>query len=153
MTIRPYAPADLAEMARLFTDTVTAVNCRDYTPEQIRAWAGRGRLLLQRNQDFLRSHTLVAEDRGRIVGYGNLEADGYLDQLFVHRDRQGEGIAGAICNRLEDHARQAGLPRVTVHASITARPFFIRRGYGVTAVNQVPIGAVTLQNYSMEKIL
>ena len=153
MIIRPYKPEDLAEMARLFYDTVTTVNSRDYQPEQIRAWAGRGRLLLGRNEAFLRSHTLVAEEQGVIVGYGNIERGGCLDQLFVHREHQGEGIADAICGRLEEHARQAGLTVITVHASVTARPFFARRGYAVAAVNQVPIGCVTLKNYAMIKSL
>ena len=38
MRLREYKPADCAEMARLFYDTVHTVNLRDYTPEQVNAW-------------------------------------------------------------------------------------------------------------------
>ena len=39
VTLRPYRPADLPEMIRLFRQTVHTVNIRDYTPEQVAAWA------------------------------------------------------------------------------------------------------------------
>ena len=37
--IRNYAPEDCLILARLFYDTVHTVNARDYTPEQLEAWA------------------------------------------------------------------------------------------------------------------
>ena len=39
MEIREYKSTDIGQIARLFHDTVHAVNHRDYTPEQLRAWA------------------------------------------------------------------------------------------------------------------
>ena len=40
MLLRAYRPGDCREMAALFYDTVHTVNARDYTPEQLDAWAG-----------------------------------------------------------------------------------------------------------------
>ena len=37
--IRNYASEDCLILARLFYDTVHTVNARDYTPEQLEAWA------------------------------------------------------------------------------------------------------------------
>ena len=39
MTIREYRSSDLREIVELFYDTVHTVNARDYTPEQLNAWA------------------------------------------------------------------------------------------------------------------
>ena len=136
MTIRPCAREDLPALARLFYDAVIAVE--DYSPEQIAAWAGRWQTLPDREEEFLSSCTLVAEENGVVVGYGKLDPVGYLDHL---------------CGALEEQARRGGAERITVHASIPARRFFAQRGYEVTGVNRVPIGGVTLRNYSMAKKL
>ena len=59
----------------------------------------------------------------------------------------GMGIATALCDRLE-----AGFSRVTTYASITARPFFMKRGYRALRENIVERGGVKLKNYLMEKL-
>ena len=120
MTIREYRPGDCREMAALFYDTVHTVNARYYTPEQLDAWAD-GRVDLDAWDRSFRAHTtLVAVADGRIVGFGDMAGDGYLDRLYVHKDWQGRGVATALCDRLE-----AAVPGpVETHASITARPFF-----------------------------
>ena len=151
MTIRPCAREDLPALARLFYDAVIAVE--DYSPEQIAAWAGRWQTLPDREEEFLSSCTLVAEENGVVVGYGKLDPVGYLDHLFVRPDRWRRGVASALCGALEEQARRGGAERITVHASIPARRFFAHRGYEVTGVTRVPIGGVTLRNYSMAKKL
>ena len=39
MHIRPYRSSDCPALAELFYQTVHAVNARDYSPEQLDAWA------------------------------------------------------------------------------------------------------------------
>ena len=151
MTIRPCTQEDLPVLARLFYDAVNAV--KDYPPEQVAAWAGRWRTLLDREREFLSACTLVAEEDGAVIGYGKLDQAGYLDHLFVRPDRWRQGVASALCDALEEWARREGAVRVTVHASIPARLFFTKRGYEVTGVNRVPIGDVALRNYSMARDL
>ena len=55
-----------------------------------------------------------------IVGFGDIEENGYLDRLFVRPDYQRMGIGTAICNKLEGAVQG----NVFTHASITAKPFF-----------------------------
>lgn len=151
MQIRPYRSADLAEMAALFYDTVHTVNAADYTPRQLDAWA-TGRVDLDAWDSSFRAHlSLVAEEDGQIIGFGDLDApSGYLDRLYVHKDHQGQGVASALCERLEA-AAEGG--RVYTHASITARPFFEKRGYCVRKEQQVERCGEFLTNFVMEKIL
>ena len=80
---------------------------------------------------------------GVIVGIADLGPDGYLDRLYVHRDWQGRGVASALCDALPA-AR-------TTHASITARPFFERRGWRVVREQQVERRGVLLTNFVMER--
>ena len=64
MRLREYKPADCAEMARLFYDTVHTVNLRDYTPEQVNVWA-TGQVDLAAWDASFRAHkTVIAEQNG-----------------------------------------------------------------------------------------
>lgn len=149
VTLRPYRPEDCPALAALFYETVHTVNAAHYTPAQLDAWApARGPDLAAWDKSFRAHRTLVAELDGRLAGFGDLDpAAGYLNRLYVHKDLQGRGVATALCNALEEAA--AG-PVVT-HASVTARPFFARRGYRVLRAQQVERRGVTLANYVMEK--
>lgn len=149
VTLRPYRPEDCPALASLFYETVHTVNTAHYTPAQLDAWAPAcGPDLAAWDKSFRAHRTLVAELDGRLAGFGDLDpAAGYLDRLYVHKDLQGRGVATALCNALEEAA--AG-PVVT-HASVTARPFFARRGYRVLRAQQVERRGVTLANYVMEK--
>ena len=148
MELRKYRPQDCAEITRLFYDTVHTVNAADYTEEQLDAWAdGQGDRAAW-DKSVLAHRTLVAEDAGRIVGFADMDASGYLDRLYVHRDFQRRGAAAALCGALE--AACPVRPIVT-HASRTARGFFEKRGYRVLRAQQVERRGQTLENFVMEK--
>lgn len=146
MTIREYISNDIDEIYKLFYDTVHSINAKDYSKEQLNAWTG-GIDLDRWNKSFLKHYTFVAVEAENIVGFGDIDKSGYLDRLYVHKDYQGKGIATAICDRLE--TKVTG--KITVHASITAKPFFEKRGYTVLKEQQVQRQGSMLTNFVMEK--
>lgn len=148
MLIRPYRTEDCPALARLFYETVHAVNAQDYSPAQLAVWATGQVDLPAWDASFSAHTTLVAEQAGAPVGFADMDSSGYLDRLYVHKDFQGQGIASALCDALE-----AAVPAkvYTTHASITARPFFLRRGYRVVREQRVERGGVLLTNFVMEK--
>ncbi len=147
MILREYRPADCPQLADLFYHTVHTVNTKDYTEEQVNAWA-TGQVDLEAwDRSFREHYTVVAEENGLLVGFGDIDQTGYLDRLYVHKDFQGRGIATTLCNRLE----QAVAGSIVTHASLTARPFFEKRGYTVLREQQVERHGVRLTNYVMEK--
>ena len=150
MVLRAYRSADCPALAELLYQTVHQVNIRDYTQEQVDAWA-TGQVDLERWDRELREHrTVVAWEDGLIVGFGDMDKTGYLDRLFVHKDFQGRGIATAICDALEG---ESAAPRLWVQASLTARPFFEGRGCRVVKAQQVERrGGGLLPNFVMEKL-
>lgn len=147
MLIRKYQASDCREMAELFYNTVHTVNAKDYSKEQLDVWATGQTDLEKWNQSFQEHDTLVAIDHETIVGFGDMDQTGYQDRLYVHKDYQGQGIATAICDELEQSVRG----NVVTHASITARPFFERRGYRVVREQQVERQGIMLTNFVMIK--
>lgn len=147
MQLRRYKQSDCRELAELFYNTVHTVNAADYNNEQLNAWA-TGRVDLEAWNKSLQEHySIVAVDNGMIVGFGDIDQTGYLDRLYVHADYQGMGIATAICNKLE----QSVSSKIVTHASVTAKPFFEKRGYKVIKEQSVERQGVFLTNFVMEK--
>ena len=156
MEIRAYRQEDIKEIAELFYNTVHTVNAADYTEKQLDAWTDGNIDLSAWNRSFQEHMTLVAvmpSDKAngtqQIVGFADMDSTGYLDRLYVHKDFQRHGIASELCDRLE---QAANVENFTTHASITAKPFFEKRGYQVMCVQQVERKGVLLTNYVMKKV-
>ena len=148
MKIREYRASDCRSLAELFYKTVHTVNAKDYTEAQLDAWAGGMVDLEQWDRSFSEHYTYVAVENESIAGFGDIDVSGYLDRLYVHHKYQRQGIAAAICDKLEQAVPGA---RITTCASITARPFFEKRGYRVIKEQQVERDGTFLTNYLMEK--
>lgn len=147
MLIREYQASDCKEITELFYHTVHTINAKDYTKEQLDVWA-TGQVNIENWNKSLQEHySIVAVEDEVIVGFGDIDKTGYLDRLFVHANYQGRGIATVICNQLE----QAVQGDITTYASITAKPFFEKRGYKVAKEQQVERQGIFLTNFCMEK--
>ena len=148
MEIREYKSSDCNEIADLFYNTVHFINSKDYTEDQLNVWATGNIDIDEWNKSFLNNYTLIAEENGIIIGFGDIDDEGYLDRLYVHKDYQNIGVATALCDRLE---KKYEVERITTHASITAKSFFEKRGYRVVKKQFVERNGVRLINYIMER--
>lgn len=151
MKIRDYNPSDCAALAQLFYDTVHTINSRDYTAAQLEVWATGSIDLAAWNRSFLEHLTLVAEMDDIIVGFADMDHQGHLDRLYVHKNYQGKGIATALVKALEQRTINENIDFYETYASITARPFFEKLGYTVQSENTVVRGSVSLTNFKMTK--
>lgn len=145
---------DFDEAAKLFRNTVHTVNSRDYTPAQLDAWAPRNdQCLTQIASKLAGRQTVGVKECGILIGFGSLDDEGNIDMLFVHKDRQGQGIAKIILRELERLAIERGKRVVSTFASATAHPFFEHMGYTTERENNVVRNGVSLVNFLMRKQL
>jgi putative acetyltransferase len=151
LRVRPYAAADLDTLIALFRDSVRRVACRDYSLEQVLAWAPDE---IDREAWALRlaaCGTWVAVDGDTTAGFASLEPTGHLGMLYVHAERQGRGIATSLLARAEHSARSRGCARISTDASITAKPFFEHRGFRVVEARSVARRGQELTNFRMTR--
>lgn len=73
--------------------------------------------------------------------------------MFVHKDFQRKGIATMLLSEIERHAATMGIIRITSEVSLTARPFFEKRGYIVEAEQKRKANQLFLTNFRMVKKL
>lgn len=153
MTVRTYRPADASPLLELFRDTIRRVNSRDYSPEQIAAWASEEIDPAAWAKRFDNRFTVVAEDADVLLGFTDLEMNGHIDRFFVSADHQGRGIGRQLMAALIQEAKRLALPRLFVEASITARPFFETHQFQVLHSQVVVCRGVEFTNFCMERWL
>lgn len=152
ISVRKYDPADADTTIDIFLRAIREVASKDYSPEQIDAWAKVDDAEIWAEWRASRP-TWLAICEAQPVGFADLKADGCLDMMFVHPDHQGKSVASLLLETVEAAARDQGLRRIFTEASLTARPFFERKGFIVLAAQTVEKRGQILPNFRMEKSL
>lgn len=151
--LRPITENDVETLIQLFHDTVHSINIKDYSKDQVDAWAPPVNEISESawTDSFRGRHAVLAETEGIIVGFADAAEDGYLDRFYVHKDFQGKGIGSMLYRDIESFLMDTGAGRIVTHASITALPFFLSRGFHVEKEQEVERKGVILKNFVLSK--
>ncbi|GAA1495826.1 GNAT family N-acetyltransferase [Paeniglutamicibacter kerguelensis] len=150
MEIRPYAETDAPATLGVFLAAVTETASAHYSAEQIAAWARADeRDAIQWNTARKSLNTYVAAIGAEVAGFSDVEADGYIDMMFVAPKFGRRGVAGALLAHLRAIAVGTSASELYANASITARPFFERHGFAVVAEQHPVSRGVEMTNYRM----
>jgi putative acetyltransferase len=131
MRIRRFESGDEPALFDVYYSAIHLIAARDYTPEQLRAWAPADldRELWRNRMQGIRP--FVVESGDRIVGYADVQPNGYIDHFFVSGHHSRQGIGALLMARLHQEAEALGLRELTSHVSRTAQPFYERCGFHV----------------------
>ncbi|MBS1493330.1 MAG: GNAT family N-acetyltransferase [Bacteroidetes bacterium] len=158
--IRRAVPEDLKELRQLYIDTVTNINSKDYSADQIQAWikpwyepdtATRdGRTFADK---IIEQYFIVAVIDNVIAGFASLEDDGYLDFMYVHKDFQRAGVAKTLLTELERYAKEKNIEELNAIVSHTAKGFFEKHGWIKIREEEVEVRrAVFIDNIMIKKL-
>jgi len=114
---------DLTAMQRIFVDTITTVCSSDYDEQQIRVWVSGVNNTERWKKIIVEQYVIVADKGDKILGYGTLNNESYIDLLYVHKDHQGQGIAQLLLDEITKEARQLGQTKLNSDVSKTATVF------------------------------
>ena len=151
MEIRDYQTDDTQQIMDLFYETVHEINIQDYSPEQIDAWAPKEMNYKEWKERLSSRITQVAEEDGMIVGFVELEPDGHIGCFYCHKVFIGHGIGALLFKAVEASARKLGAIKLFAEVSLTALPFFEKRGFQVIKEQEVVARGISMKNYVMEK--
>lgn len=126
---RPAARADLAAMWALRTRAVRAGCAAHYPADAIETWcASPAPASVPLHMDA--GGAVLAEEEGAVLGFAVLDlVSGEVDAAFVDPAHQGRGIALDLLRHLETLARERGLRRLFLSASLNAVRFYERAGF------------------------
>lgn len=153
--IRKYSKNDAQSLLALYHDTVHAVNSKDYTAEQLDAWIPSAVESVDTwKERFAKEKALIAEIDGHITGFATLGYSGKgLGMLYVSKDFQGKGVGSMLLKKIEKKLTKKNVEVASAEVSITARPFFEKRGYVWVKDNRKMINGHEFLNFIMEKKL
>lgn len=151
MKIRNYRAGDEASLWTIFYHTIRRVNIQDYTAEQVEAWAldAVNEAMWREKIEGIKPY--VIEHEGKLIGYADLQDDGYIDHFFCHHDWQRRGVGSLLMQKIHDEANKRDIRRLYSNVSITAKPFFLAKGFEVVKEQSVTIRGQVLKNFYMQK--
>ena len=152
MRVRSYKQGDASDLLVLFFETIRSVNISDYSQVQVKAWAPdlNDWDMIGWEKSFQNKFVFVAEENGKLIGFGELEENGHIDRFYIHKDHIGQGVGLKIYERIELEARTLKLAKLFVEASITAKSFFQKRGFEIVREQEVERKGILLKNYVMQ---
>ncbi len=125
MRVRKFRIGDEAALLKVFYSAVHQIARRDYSPEQIQAWAPPDLDAGIWEARMRGIDLFVVEANGHIIAYADLQANGYLDHFFVSGDHPRQGAGRLLMEGLHERASADGLEALTSGVSRTARSHFL----------------------------
>lgn len=153
LSIRKFQDGDELTLREIFYNTIRNVNIKDYSEAQVQAWAPDEYEKSEWYKSICAINPFVAVLDNEIVGYTDIQDDGYIDHFFCHWSHQGKGIGKALIQELFAEGQKKCIKRLYSHASITAKPFFEHFGFKEVKKQQVKVRGQVLTNYVMEKLV
>ena len=153
MLVRAFKDGDEPALQAVFYSAVHVIAAKDYAIEQLDAWAPHRPDWDAWTARMRALQPFVAEADGRVVGYADLQTNGYVDHFFVAGKHARRGVGRLLMERLHARAAELGLVRLFSDVSLTAEPFFEHFGFRVVERKNAVSGKVSLPNARMEKTL
>ena len=154
VTVRSYSKADAPFLAAIFFYTIHHINTKDYSTEQVNAWAPSTSLETEGwIKKWKNLPPIVATIDDKVVGFAEFEDNGHIDCFYCHHEYQRCGVGSALMREIENKAKKINVNKIFAEVSITAKPFFEVKGFIVNKEQSVIIRGVSLTNFVMEKIL
>lgn len=155
VAIRPARLADAAAILALHQASIRELASGAYSPAQIDSWSEKPDGVEPYEvsiRDDTR-HVVVAEWEDDLAGWGRLDLnDGEVSAVYTHPDFAREGVGSAILAHLEEVAREKGMDRVHLWASLNAVPFYESAGFEAMGETlHETTGGVVIECVEMEK--
>ena len=134
ITVRPLDADEGRIYLEIVNSAIRGLAVSHYPPDAIEGWVvpvtdeSVRDLMLNADQEI----RLVAELGGKAVGIGALIVErSELRACYVSPDAARQGCGSALVREIERLAREHGLTRLELAASINAEPFYAAHGYKV----------------------
>jgi len=149
--IRRFQTGEEETLWQLYRDTTHLINGQDYTNAQCEYWAPWDKNIGEWEGHVRIRNPFVAECNGAIVGFAELEPDGHIDYFYCHHQWQRKGVGTLLYDAIEREACRLLLDCLYTEVSITAREFFLSRGFEIVGEEDNFICGASAKRYLMRK--
>jgi N-acetylglutamate synthase-like GNAT family acetyltransferase len=129
LCIRSATLADADAISHVIIQTLKEVNAKDY-PDTVIKEVIKNFSKKQIAAKMKQRKVFVIVEKEHIIGTASLEGN-LIRTVFILPDKQGKNAGSLLMYYLEEVARKANIPCLTVSSSITAEGFYRKLGYRV----------------------
>jgi len=151
MKIRKYKPGEELLLHEIFYTSIHENAVEFYSVEQLMAWAPTKFEKDKWIARIKRINPFVIILDNEIVGYADLQNDGYIDHFFIKGGHSGKGLGSIMLKKLIAEAVMKGVPHLTSTVSLAAQKLFLKFGFEIVKRQKVRICEVELENALMKK--
>ncbi len=151
LIIRPFVDADVEPLRRVFYTSVHQNACNMYSEEQCHAWAPSvyDRALWRQRMIELQPYVACVHDI--IVGYGDLQPNGFLDHFYVAGGWNRRGIGTSLLRFIHSQAQAKQIAETFSHVSLAAQALFLAQGYRIDSTHSVVVRGVSFESARMSR--
>ena len=149
MKIRKFLKGDEQELWELFYNTIHNVNIYDYNQTQVDSWAPKDLDINIAIEKFREINPFVVIKNEKIVGYADIQSDGYIDHFYCHHQFQRQGVGRLLFSVIKEEALKNGISQMYSNVSITAKPFFEAMGFLVEKEQIIQVQKQQFKNFRM----
>lgn len=153
MYIRRFRVGEEAALFNVHYSAIHLVASRDYSQEQVNAWAPNDLSEALWSEKIQSINPFVAEIGGEVVGYADLQPSGYIDHFFVSGNHPRQGIGASLMGVIHQEASRLGMVELTSDVSLTAQPFFEKFGFHIVEQRLPVLRDIVVPNARMRKEL
>ena len=153
MIVRPFRQGEEPALFEVYFSAIHLAAKRDYSLEQLSAWAPRDldpQLWAQRIRGI---DPFVVELHDQIVGYADFQPNGYIDHFFVSSYHPRQGVGRFLMEEILRRAAASCVEALTSDVSRTAQPFVEHFGFKVVKYHNPVVRNVVLPNAFMRRTL
>ncbi len=153
MKVRDFIIGDEPALQGVFYSAIHTIAASDYTPAQLDVWAPHRPDMEKWTARMRIMRPFVVENNGQIVGYADLQINGYIDHFYVAGTHARRGVGRVLMDHIHTRAQEQKLMCLFSNVSRTAERFFESFGFHVLEHKTVVVSGVSLSNARMVKDL
>jgi len=154
MLIREFKIGDENALWEVFYSAIHVTAAADYSTAHLEAWAtSMNPDLAKWSRRVQTMRPFVAEHDGTIVGYADVQPNGYIDHFYVSPTMGRRGVGSTLMQRIHEVALIQKNESLFSNVSLTARPFFERWGFEIQSSKPALFGGLSFANFQMRKLI
>ena len=151
LEIRRHLLGEEKALQEIYFEATRRSNSRDYTSEQVERWIAKHDDLAEWTSRLAGTKPFVAVIDGRPIAFGELEPNGHIGFFYCHPDWEGRGAGSELMLAITAEALKLGLKTLHTEVSVTAEPFFTKKGFQTVEVNSPIICGAPAKQFIMRK--
>ena len=153
MYIRKLLDDEYEEVIKLIYDSVHTVCKKDYSKEELDAWAPASFDFIKFQKALSDCINLVMIERNIIIGFISMEKNGYINRLYTHKMFLNQGVASSLLKKAEEWAKSHDVYELSLDSSKTAKDFYKKKGFLENGISTAEHNGIIFRNTVMKKRL